>query len=68
MMLADLWVQDLADGPGGPYSYCGHTGYLDHTSAAAAGITAGFFWFTSRAKTLKKKRSCQVSRTHPSSR
>lgn len=67
IMLTDLWVQDLADGPTVAWGYCRHEGYLDCTSASAAGITTGFFCFTSRAKALEKKRFCQASRTHPSS-
>lgn len=66
-MLRDLQAQDLADGTMGPYRFCRHEDYLDHSPAAATGIMIGFFSFTRGAKALKKKRPCQASRTHPSS-
>lgn len=67
-ILRDLQAQDLADGTMGPHRFCRHGNYLDHSAAAATGIMMGFLSFTGGAKALKKKRPCQASRTHPSSR
>lgn len=53
--------------PWGPTGFARHEDYLDHSAAAATGITMGFFNFTGGAKAWKKKRPCQASRTHPSS-
>lgn len=41
-MLRDLQAQDLADGTMGPYRFCRHEDYLDHSPAAATGIMIGF--------------------------